>query len=128
MKRAKILLISILLLLFFTLLYFLFLIPKIQEVEFLTNYTISEEFNCGGTGISSSRCYVNISFNYLGKEYQLERMHLYGRNWDPNCGNPGYVCPKVSDDGIQGINITNGQLKITGLYDSKKNLLFNYTS
>jgi hypothetical protein len=99
--------------------------PKgsVKQVEFLTSFQESENPTCspGNYGVS---CKVTISFEYRGKQYTLEDRNSYSK---PNCeellgaGNCG------SSNWKDKINIENNKITIKGQYDSKQNLLFNYS-
>jgi amino acid transporter len=96
---------------------FIFMMPSSKSVEFDTTFTTGPEFGSFG-GIQGAGSYVNLTFSYEGKDYTIEAVHDYVKDTQQDLG----ISPINSD-----IKLINNQMKIKGFYNSRKNLLFNYS-
>ena len=99
-----------------------------KEVDFVAPYQLIENFSCNLQGYNSNHgriCLNNITFNYVGKEYSLTSPNFYQT---PNCIEAfgSSFCPG-SYIWKDEIILENGRIHIIGLYDSRNNLLFNYS-
>jgi hypothetical protein len=103
--------------------------PRIKEVTFLTNFSESEEvFDCFGGNLAGG-CHVNLTFNYNGRDYDVEAIHHYSKEAAGKCTGENGTC-KSEDLGLNTVDSGDkivDQLKIKGLYDAGKNLLYNYS-
>lgn len=117
---------SVLIIIFLAILLVLIVIIQIinnsepKQVVFLTDFN-NKEAGCFG-GNYGAGCEAYVIFSYEGKEYNLS----VGINGYPKyemCLLQNTSC--IPYKAIDSVNLTDGKIKIQGIYDKKSNVLYN---
>jgi len=126
-KKITIILSIIIIVLIIFISYFLFNYhPKIKDVNFIAEFTKSEDYSCSYSHIDEY-CAINLTFIYKDKIYVVTATNRYftGRfdNGERSPEDKGNIWLSTANYGLN-----ESKFRIVGQYDSSNNHLLNYTA